>query len=380
MNRLRVACVVGTRPEVIKMAPVVRALRERPQLFEPVVVATAQHRDLLDQMLGLFDVSPDVDLDLMEFNQSPVRLMARVLGTIEAVFQQIAPDLVLVQGDTVSAMAVSTAAFLTRIPVGHVEAGLRSFDKGGPFPEEISRRVTSLVADWHFAPTTRARANLLREGVAPNTVYVTGNTVVDAVLAIAHAPPPLDVPPGCELDPGHKLLLVTTHRRESHGEPLRRICRAIHQLVERNDDVEIVLPVHPNPNVTATVDALLAGRPRIHLVAPLEYATMIHLMNRSHLILTDSGGVQEEAPSLSKPVLILRDVTERPEGVEAGVARLVGTASEVIVREAEQLLTNPEAYARMTQRNNPYGDGRAATRIADIIATSCAPLGQSVHV
>lgn len=368
MERKRIVCIVGTRPEVIKMAPVVWELRARPHVFETVVVATAQHREMLDQMMALFDIKPNLDLNLMEFNQSPARMMAKVLEAMDVVLREVQADVVLVQGDTTTAMAVSMATFLKRIPLGHIEAGLRSFDKFNPFPEEINRRVTSMVADWHFAPTERARTNLLKEGVDAGDVYVTGNTVIDSLLRMVDGRIPLSPPTLAKIDfLKRKVVLVTAHRRENHGERLHGICQALRDLVERNPDVEVVYPVHPNPEVERTVRNLLHGVSRIHLICPVDYRTMTNLMSRCYLILTDSGGIQEEAPTLRKPVLVLRAVTERPEAVDAGVARLVGTTPETIVHETERLLNNAADYAAMTRGVNPYGDGRAAWRIADIL-------------
>ena len=350
------------------MAPVVRELRGRAHAFETLVLATAQHREMLDQTMALFDIKPDVDLDLMEFNQSPARMMAKTLGAVDGVFREVRPEVVLVQGDTITAAAVSMAAFLNRIPLGHVEAGLRSFDKFNPFPEEINRRITSLVADWHFAPTVRARMNLVKEGVDEGTIYITGNTVIDSLLSMVNGRLPLAPPELAKIDfLKRKVIVVTAHRRENHGEPLSGICHALRKLAERNLDVEVVYLVHPNPNVERTVRAVLHGSSRIHLVPPVEYRTMINLMNRCYLILTDSGGIQEEAPSLRKPVLVLRDVTERPEAVDAGVARIVGTRTETIVQETEHLLYNAAEYEAMARGANPYGDGKAAWRIAEIL-------------
>lgn len=350
------------------MAPVIRELRARPQTFKPLVLVTAQHRDMLDEAMSSFDIRGNVDLHLMEVDQTPSHVMGKVLLAIDKVFLELRPDITLVQGDTTTAMAVSIAAFLNKIPLGHVEAGLRSWDKFNPFPEESNRRVISLIADWHFAPTQTARMNLLREGVREETVYVTGNTVIDALLLMVNEGTP--VLPGrlTGIDFGtRRTILVTAHRRENHGERLVEICRALRKLVKRNSDIQVVFPVHPNPNVENTVHAHLEGIPRIHLVPPLGYQTMVNLMSSCYLILTDSGGIQEEAPSLGKPVLVLREVTERQEVVDAGVARLVGTNSEVIVQETERLLHNPEDYAAMSGKANPFGDGTAARRIAGIL-------------
>jgi UDP-N-acetylglucosamine 2-epimerase (non-hydrolysing) len=363
------------------MAPVVWELQRRAHIFQTLVIATAQHREMLDQMMRLVNIDADVDLKLMEFNQSPARVMQRALGAAGDVFHDLRPDVVLVQGDTTTVAAVSMAAFLNRIPLGHIEAGLRSFDRFNPFPEEINRRIASMVADWHFAPTEGARINLLKEGVHEEVVYVTGNTVVDTLLAMVDDRVPLQPPKLTQLDfVRRKVILVTAHRRESHGERLRQICCALWTLVKRNPDIEIVYPVHPNPNVECTVRALLDGHPRIHLIPPLGYQVMINLMSRCYLILTDSGGIQEEAPSLHKPVLVLREVTERPEAVNAGVARLVGTATETIVKETERLLQSGPDYEAMIRGENPYGDGKAAWRIVEILEQRLAPVNETYHL
>jgi UDP-N-acetylglucosamine 2-epimerase (non-hydrolysing) len=367
-NPRKVTCIVGTRPEVIKMAPVIVELRKRPEAFETSVLATAQHRAILDQMMETFRIKATVDLNLMEANQTPVQLLSHIVASTDQVVRDLAPELVLVQGDTTTVMAVSLVAFLNRIPVGHVEAGLRSFDNYNPFPEEVSRRVASLVASFHFAPTERAKSNLLREGVPEQRIFVTGNTAVDALLSMrneaeAIADPKLD---GIDFA-RHKVILLTAHRRENHGPSLRNICQAILSLVNRNQDVAVVYPVHPNPNVRSTVEEMLGGRQRIHLMPPIEYLDMIRIMSRCYLILTDSGGIQEEAPTFGKPVLVLRNVTERPEGIEAGVSKLIGTQTDAIVREVESLLNDRQKYEEASARGNPYGDGQAARRIVDIL-------------
>lgn len=361
---------MGTRPEVIKMAPVVWELKKHPREFETLTVVTAQHREMVDQMMRIFELQPDIDLNLMEHNQSPSRLMSRAVAAVDDLLRDLKPDLVLVQGDTTTVLAVSLAAFFNRVSVGHVEAGLRSFDKLNPYPEEINRRIASMVADWHFAPTQRAKENLLNEGVESDRVHVTGNTVVDSLLRILSTQP--DVPPAiADVGvSGRKLILVTAHRRENHGGPLSSICQALCNLVDRNPEIDIVYPVHPNPNVGCLVKQMTKGHPRIHLIAPIDYPTMVGLMNQCYLILTDSGGIQEEAPCLKKPVLVLRDVTERPEALEAGVARLVGTETHNIVCETEKLIRNSDEYKAMAQGANPYGDGKAAARIVSILARS----------
>jgi UDP-N-acetylglucosamine 2-epimerase (non-hydrolysing) len=359
---------MGTRPEAIKMAPVVGELRRRGGEFEPLVVTTAQHRGLLDQTLSGFDIKPDVDLNLMQQNQSLSDFASKSLQALSNLFSELRPQAILIQGDTTTVMTAALAAFYNDLSVGHVEAGLRSFDRRNPFPEEINRRIASCLVDMHFAPTARARRNLLNEGTPEDDIFVTGNTIVDALKAI-----PLEGEFENEklnrLDfDGKRLLLVTAHRRENHGEPLRSICRGLRMIVERFDDVEIVYPVHPNPNVMSVADEELARVNRVHLVEPASYGDLLKLMDRCHLILTDSGGMQEEAPSLHKPVLVLRKVTERPEVVEAGAGRIVGTDSARILEAASSLLADPREYRKMSEAENPFGDGLAAQRIVEVLA------------
>jgi UDP-N-acetylglucosamine 2-epimerase (non-hydrolysing) len=359
----RVAVVVGTRPEAIKLAPVILELARAPA-FQPLVVSTAQHRGILDQVLELFEIRPDVDLDLMAPNQALEDLAARALRELTQVFRWQRPDLVMVQGDTTTAMVGGLAAYYAGCPVAHVEAGLRSHHKDSPFPEEVNRRVLTQLADLHFAPTSGNRRTLLSEGISPESVLVTGNTVIDALLTVAAR---VDgqrfagLVPGCGAQ--DKLMLVTAHRRESFGAPLRGICTAIRRLAADHEDLHVLYPVHPNPNVREVVDEYLRGRDRIHLVEPLHYLDFVTALKYSTLILTDSGGVQEEAPSLGKPVLVVREETERPEGVEAGVVSVVGRDPDTIVATVGRLLTDGEAYAAMARRANPYGDGRAAERV-----------------
>jgi UDP-N-acetylglucosamine 2-epimerase (non-hydrolysing) len=366
---LRVAVVFGTRPEAIKLAPVIAALSGRPRDVACTVVATAQHRGMLDQVLETFGIEPDYDLDIMTSGQSPTRVASLVLDGLDPVLERVQPDWMLVQGDTTTVMAASLAAFHRRVKVGHVEAGLRSGDRDNPFPEEINRRVAGAVADLHFAPTEGAREALLRESVEPWRIAVTGNTVIDALLSVVRKPRP---PIGGALrevwDGDRRIVLMTAHRRESFGPPLREVFHAVRELARRfSDDTTVVYPVHPNPNVTAAAYEMLGGIDNVLLTEPLDYLVFAHLMGRAHLILTDSGGIQEEAPSLAKPVLVLRSVTERPEGVAAGTARLVGTDREMIVAAATELLTDAEAYGRMARASNPYGDGHASGRIAEAI-------------
>jgi UDP-N-acetylglucosamine 2-epimerase (non-hydrolysing) len=356
--------VVGTRPDAVKMAPVVRALRSDPA-FAPVLVATAQHREMLDQVLRLFDLQPDLDLNVMRPRQTLTDVTVRTLEGLDRVVRTVQPAMVLVQGDAAPSFCGALAAFYHRIPVAHVEAGLRTYEKYRPFPEEMYRHMTGVLADLHFAPTPRARQNLLREGVAPERIHVTGNTVIDALLWIA--PHWLGEDRVVRLRPGSRMVLVTAHRRESWGEPLRGICEALRRLVDRFPDVEVVFPVHRNPVVREVVGAVLGGCDRVHVIEPPDYGPFVALERRAYLILTDSGGVQEEAPTFGTPVLVLRETTERPEGIEAGVAKLVGTDPDRIVTEAARLLTDPVAHARMAHATNPYGDGRAAERIRKIL-------------
>jgi UDP-N-acetylglucosamine 2-epimerase (non-hydrolysing) len=360
--RKRILAVVGTRPEAIKMAPVIRALRSG-SWAEVRVLATAQHRQMLDQVLEAFAIVPDVDLDIMAPNQTLPELTSRLLSRLDEVFARERPDAVLIQGDTTTVMTAAMAAFYRHIAVGHVEAGLRTGDLHNPFPEEMNRIVAGRLSRWHFAPIAGARDNLLREGFDPSSVHVTGNTVIDALLEVVQREVPLPV----EVPEGRRMLLVTAHRRENFGAPFREICGAVRDIADRHADVHVVYPVHPNPNVSGPAHEILSGHARIVLCPPLDYLPFVAAMKRAHLILTDSGGVQEEAPALGKPVLVMRQETERPEAVEAGVVKLVGPVREAIVAEASRLLDDPEAYARMARGVSPYGDGRAAGRIVDIL-------------
>lgn len=364
--RKRVAVVFGTRPEAIKLAPVVRAL-DRSALLEPYVVLTGQHREMLDQMVRFFDLRPRRDLAVMTPDQDLADLMGRLLSGLCRAFEEDTPAAVLVQGDTTTTFAAALAAYYRRIPTGHVEAGLRTGDPYNPFPEEINRRLTSQIAAWHYAPTPRARDNLLREGTPAETVEVTGNTIVDAMrqlrALLEHRPPGDGEARHLRRIEGRRLVLVTGHRRESFGEGMRNICLALRDIAAAHEDVVVLYPVHLNPNVQAPVREILGDQPRVVLTEPLDYLPFVRLMQRAFLVITDSGGVQEEAPSVPVPVLVMRERTERPEGVEAGVARLVGTRRENIVAAARELLTSPAAYRRMTAAANPYGDGHAAERI-----------------
>jgi UDP-N-acetylglucosamine 2-epimerase (non-hydrolysing) len=367
----RVLFIFGTRPEAIKLCPLVERLRSMPDRFEVRICATAQHRGMLDQVLDVFHITPDFDLDLMQPDQSLAALTARAVSGIENVLDSVQPDLVVVQGDTTTTMAGALAAFYQKIDVAHVEAGLRTGDMRQPFPEEMNRVLTSRMAAWHFAPTGRAAQALRDEGIAADRIFVTGNTGIDAVLWVRDR---LDsgaiaAPAWPWLCPGKRLILVTSHRRENFGAGFDRSMRALAELAAR-PDVQIVYPVHRNPNVLGPAKAILSGNPNVVLLDPLPYAPFVDLMRRAYLIVTDSGGIQEEAPSLGKPVLVLREKTERPEAVEAGTVKLVGTDEARIVEEAVRLLDDPAEYSRRTAVHNPYGDGQACRRIADILASA----------
>lgn len=370
---LKVLSILGTRPEAVKLAPVILELQKHPEAIQSLVCVTAQHRQMLDQVLSLFGIAPDVDLDLMEPGQTLPDLTARVVVGVNHVLDKLQPDLVLVQGDTTTVMAAALAAFYQKIPVGHVEAGLRSYDPYSPFPEEINRRLASVLSAYHFAPTETARQALLREGVADAHIFVTGNPAIDALHLIQRRPRPAQVDvllAQAGLDRGHpdrKLLLVTAHRRENFGERFESLCNGLAQVAARNEDVVLLYPVHLNPNVQEPVNRLLRGRARVVLTEPVEYDVMTHLMAAAYLVLTDSGGIQEEAPALGKPVLVLRTETERPEGVAAGTARLIGPWADRIVTETERLLRDPLAYQAMARAVSPYGDGHAAERIVTVV-------------
>jgi UDP-N-acetylglucosamine 2-epimerase (non-hydrolysing) len=365
---IKILSVFGTRPEAIKMAPVVRELQRRPE-FESVVCVTGQHRDMLDQIMHSFSLKADFDLNLMTHAQSPAEVASRVLAQMPGLLRTIRPDMVLVQGDTTTTCGAAMAAFLERVPVGHVEAGLRTGDLDQPFPEEMNRRVTTVVSTLHFAPTDAARHALLAEGVHADRVVLTGNTVIDALLQSIRSDYVFEEPRLRGLPQTGKVLLVTTHRRESIGEPMRNVCEAILRLARVHRNLSVVIPVHRNPAVRDIVSGTLGNHPGIILIDPLPYLDFVHLMARSDVILTDSGGVQEEAPSLKKPVLVIREVTERPEGVTAGVARLLGTKSQAIFEAVHSLLTDETAYGKMVGAKSPYGDGNAAKYIVDAIAT-----------
>lgn len=380
----KILTVFGTRPEAIKMAPLVQALQAEQGIASSVCVS-AQHREMLDQVLQLFDIVPEFDLNVMRSGQTLSDVTSSVLDGINGVLDAYAPDAVLVHGDTTTTLAASLAAFYRRIPVGHVEAGLRTGNVWSPWPEELNRRVTDAVSTWHFAPTAESRQNLLDEGVEPQCVTLTGNTVIDALLTVKYR---LDSNPALAagvasaypfLDPGRRLILVTGHRRENFGEPFERFCVALRLLAARHPDVQIVYPVHLNPNVQQPVRAILSGHDNVHLIDPQDYLPFVYLMDRAYLIVTDSGGIQEEAPALGKPVLVTRETTERPEAVASGTARLVGTDTARIVREVETLLDDSAAYLRMAHAHNPYGDGQACRRIVEALMTALSAPEQDVR-
>lgn len=365
-GRIRVAAIIGTRPEAIKMAPVVRELRRRPR-FDVSLVATSQHRHLLDMTLADLGLKADYDLDLMRPAQRLADFTALALVSVTEALTELCPHMLLVQGDTTTVASAALAAFYAHVPIGHVEAGLRSFDRAHPFPEEVNRRLAAVVADLHFAPTERSRRNLLNEGIADESIVVTGNTVVDALRIMRHPDTVSDPCVAEALETPGTMLLVTTHRRENHGGPMRELCEALRDIAKRHPEISIVLPVHPNPSVREVVLEVLGGVKQVQLLAPVTHTDFQHLLKRCYFVLSDSGGVQEEAATLGKPILILRDVTERPEVVEAGVGKLVGTSRTKIVTEAERLLTDRVAYDSMSRVENPFGDGHAAERIADAV-------------
>lgn len=366
MSKLKVMTVFGTRPEAIKMAPLVKALQARADEFEPITVVTAQHRQMLDQVMAIFHLVPDFDLNVMKPKQTLDQLTANVLVGLAPIMAETKPDIVLTHGDTTTTLAASLSAFYHQIPIGHVEAGLRTWDKYSPYPEEMNRQMTDVLADLYFAPTTQSRANLLQEHHPEAQIFVTGNTAIDALDQTVSKDYHHDVLD--QVAPTSRLLLVTMHRRENQGAPMRRVFKAMRAVVDAHPDVEIIYPVHLNPVVQQAAQECLGGDPRIHLIAPLDVVDFHNLAARSYFIMTDSGGVQEEAPSLGKPVLVLRDTTERPEGVAAGTLRLVGTDADQVTLAMNTLLDDSDAYAAMANATNPYGDGHAAERILDAIA------------
>ncbi|HSK89556.1 MAG TPA: UDP-N-acetylglucosamine 2-epimerase (non-hydrolyzing) [Anaerolineales bacterium] len=369
---MKVLSVFGTRPEAVKMAPVVRMLNQTAGI-ESRVCVTAQHRQMLDQVLELFQIKPDYDLDLMREDQSLAQISASIFTHLDPVLMDFQPDWVLVVGDTTTVVTTSLLTYFRRIRLGHVEAGLRTHNKWHPFPEEINRRIATVIADLHFAPTEWSKGNLLREGVEEKNILVTGNSVIDALRFVAEQAEPQEITALIKKLETRRLILVTAHRRENFGQPLENICHALKELAAR-DDVEIVYPVHLNPNVQESVNRILKGTPHVTLLPPLDYLPMVHLMKHSKLLLTDSGGLQEEAPSFGVPVLVLRETTERPEGVAAGTLKIVGTETNHIVREAQRLLDDPTAYTEMAKATNPYGDGRTAERIVAALLRASSPI------
>ena len=365
---IKVMTVFGTRPEAIKMAPVVLELKKHQDEIETVVAVTAQHRQMLDQVLHLFKIKPDYDLDIMSQGQTLYDITSRAMNGLKEVLEKEKPDLVLVHGDTTTTFAGALASYYSQTAVGHVEAGLRTGDIYSPFPEEMNRKLTGAIASFHFAPTETAKANLLREGVSPEKIYVTGNTVIDALMKTVRPDYEFDDEKLRQIDfEHHRVILLTTHRRENLGEPMRHIYKALCSVVQETPDAEIVFPVHRNPLVRQVVNEELAGVDRIHLIEPLDYEPFANLMSRSYLVLTDSGGIQEEAPSLGKPVLVLRNTTERPEAVKAGTVSLIGTNVDVVYETTRRLLTDKKAYEAMSNAVNPYGDGRASERIVQAV-------------
>ena len=364
----KVMTVFGTRPEAIKMAPVVLELKKHPDQIQTVVAVTAQHRQMLDQVLDLFQIRPDYDLDIMSQGQTLYDITTRSLQGLKSVMEVEKPDLVLVHGDTTTTFAGALAAYYQQIPVGHVEAGLRTGNIYSPFPEEMNRKLTGAIAAIHFSPTMTARCNLLREGIDKDAIFVTGNTVIDALMTTVDEGYDFEDEELQSVDlQNHRIILLTTHRRENLGEPMRHIYKALRQIIEEIPDTEIVFPVHRNPLVRKVVEEELSGVDRIHLIEPMEYEPFANLMHHSCLVLTDSGGIQEEAPSLGKPVLVLRNTTERPEAVEAGTVRLIGTDRDRVYEETKRLLTDKAAYDAMSNAVNPYGDGQASRRIVQAI-------------
>jgi UDP-N-acetylglucosamine 2-epimerase (non-hydrolysing) len=364
MKKLKVMTVFGTRPEAIKMAPLVHELKKHQDQIEPIVCVTAQHRQMLDQVLEIFEIQPDIDLNIMKDRQTLVQITTRALESLDQVMKEVKPDIVLVHGDTTTTFVASLAAFYNQVAIGHVEAGLRTWDKYSPFPEEMNRQLTGVMADLHFAPTNGSADNLRRENKPEESIYITGNTAIDALQTTVrsdYSHPVLDKVAG------KKMVLMTAHRRENLGDPMRRIFRAVRRLVDEHADIAVVYPVHLNPAVQEVAQEVLGGHERIHLIEPLDAFDFHHFARRAYLILTDSGGVQEEAPSLGVPVLVLRDTTERPEGIAAGTLKLAGTDEDQVYHMADELLRDKAAYDAMAQAANPYGDGQASKRIVEAI-------------
>lgn len=364
MKKLRLMTVFGTRPEAIKMCPLVLEMHKYPEYIEPIVAVTAQHREMLDQVLELFNIKPDYDLNIMASGQTLYDITTRALNGLKEVIEDAKPDMVLVHGDTTTTFAGALAAFYAQVPVGHVEAGLRTGNKYSPYPEEMNRKLTGSIADMHFAPTSTSKENLLKENVNPEAIMVTGNTVIDALQTTVKANYEFaDAEFNKIFARGNSLILMTTHRRENLGEPMRNVYKALRKVLENHADVEAIFPVHKNPKVREIVQEELGGLERVHLIEPMDYEPFANLMGKVDIVLTDSGGIQEEAPALGKPVLVLRDTTERPEAVDAGTVKLVGTGYEDVLREANLLLDEPAHYKKMAEAANPYGDGKACERI-----------------
>ena len=361
--KIKVMTVFGTRPEAIKMAPLVKELETREEI-ESIVCVTAQHRQMLDQVLEAFKITPDYDLDLMEHGQTLVDITTKALQSLDGVIKEVKPDIVLVHGDTTTTLSGSLAAFYNQVAIGHVEAGLRTYDKYSPFPEEVNRKITGVVADLHFSPTETSKHNLLKEAVPEAHIYVTGNTAIDALKTTVRKDYTHEVIEQIGTD---RMILLTAHRRENLGENMRSMFSAINRIVEEFADVQVVYPIHMNPVVRETADEIFKGNPRVKIIEPLEVLDFHNFLNQSHIIMTDSGGIQEEAPSLGKPVLVLRDTTERPEGIEAGTLKLAGVTEDTIYSMTKKLLTDPDEYRSMSQASNPYGDGNTSAYITNII-------------
>ena len=368
IKKLKLMTVFGTRPEAIKMCPLVLEMRKYPEYIQPIVAVTAQHREMLDQVLDLFGIVPDYDLNIMTSGQTLYDVTTRALMGLKPVMEEAKPDMVLVHGDTTTTFAGALAAFYAQIPVGHVEAGLRTGNKYSPYPEEMNRKLTGAITDMHFAPTATSKGNLLKENVNPASILITGNTVIDALQTTVHGDYHFaDEDFNRVFATGHKLILMTTHRRENLGEPMRHVYRALKSVLETHENVEAIFPVHKNPKVREIVNQELGHLSRVHLIEPMDYEPFANLMAKVDIVLTDSGGIQEEAPALGKPVLVLRDTTERPEAVEAGTVKLVGTAYEDVLQETNRLLDDDEHYRSMAEAANPYGDGKACERIIKAI-------------
>ncbi|SUN80836.1 UDP-N-acetylglucosamine 2-epimerase [Streptococcus milleri] len=366
MKKIKVMVVFGTRPEAIKMAPLILQLKKQSEKFETMTVVTAQHRQMLDQVLQTFNIEPDIDLNIMGKQQTLTDITVKILAKLDKLLKEMKPDIILVYGDTTTTFAASLAAFYNQVRIGHVEAGLRTWEKYSPFPEEMNRQMTDAVTDLYFAPTMQSKVNLIKENHDEKNIFVTGNTAIDALKLTVQEHYHHDIL--AQIAPNRRLILVTMHRRENQGEPMRRVFSTLRQVVEAHDDVEVVYPVHLSPAVQEVAQAILSNHPQIHLIEPLDVVDFHNIAARSYFIMSDSGGVQEEAPSLGKPVLVLRDTTERPEGVSAGTLKLVGTESKNIHEAIETLLTDEIVYRQMSQASNPYGDGRASERIVEAIA------------